>query len=99
MKVRPVSSSVKMEGADHVTFTLQQKVSPEAEDERLSVQLLLVLGEVEGEASADLLGRQLRRRLTEDAEEGGWKELDLDQEGTAAVKKNPPRSQRLGLTD
>lgn len=43
MKVRPVSSSVKMEGADHVTFTLQQKVSPEAEDECLSVQLLLVL--------------------------------------------------------
>lgn len=70
-----------MEGADHVTFTLQQEVSPEAEDEHLSVQLLLVLGEVEGEASADLLGRQLRPRPTEDAEEGGWEELDLDQEG------------------
>lgn len=97
MKVRPGSSSVKVGGADHVTFTLQQEVSPEAEDERLSVQLLLVLGEGEGEASADLLGRQLRPRTAEDAEEGGGKELHLHQEGTAAVrKKTLPRSPTFG---
>lgn len=66
---------------DQVTFTLQQEVSPEADDRHLFVELLLVLREVHGEEPTDRLGRQLSRYLTEDAEERGWKELDLDQEG------------------
>lgn len=72
-----------MEGADggDVTFTLQQEVSPEADDGHLLVQPLLVLREVHAEEPTDRLGRQRSRRPTEDAEEGGWKELDLHQEG------------------
>lgn len=60
-----------------LTFTLQQQVSPEADEGHLSVQPLRLLGEVDGEESTERLRRQLRRRPTEDAEEGGWEELDL----------------------
>lgn len=72
-----------------LTFTLQQEVSPEAEDGHLLVEPLLLLREVHGEASTERLGRRPSRRLTEDGQEGGWEELDLEQEGRRCER--PPR--------
>lgn len=64
-----------------LTFTLQQEVSPEGDDGHLSVQPLLVPGEVHGEEAIDCLSRQLSRILAEDSKEHRREELNLGREG------------------
>lgn len=59
------------------TFTLQQEVSPEGDDQDLFAQPVLLLGEVEGEELVDGLARQAHRRRAEDAGEDCRAELHL----------------------
>ncbi len=61
------------------TFTLQQEVSPEADDGRLPVQRRLLLGEVDGEEPTDRLSRESICRFAENTAERRREELHLDQ--------------------
>lgn len=64
-------------------------MSPEADDGHLLGQPLLVLREVHGEEAAERRSRQLSRHPTEDAEEGGWRELDLEEGGSCETRQDP----------
>lgn len=54
-------------------------MSPEGDDGRLPVQVLLLRGEVDGEEPTDHLSREPIGRLTENAAEHRGEELHLDQ--------------------
>lgn len=56
-------------------------MSPEGDDGRLPLQLVLLLREADGEERAERLSRDVLRSLAENAEEDGREELNLEQIG------------------
>lgn len=64
--------------SDFITFTFQQEVSPEADDRHLSVQSVLLPGEIDGEEPIDRLSHERSCCFAENTAEHRWEELHLD---------------------